>query len=252
MREAPGRTATAGSVRATAPEASVATSCHQTLEPAEMPSAAKVKVTLDPKDSTALFEPIEYAWHDRVFVCGSILDRNGAEHRWKNDEVAPLLHMGDGLYKGTVRFFEDYVYPGYATFLIMASRSTLEEDSTALRPGWLEASYASSENDCYLTPGELAEDLVRGYGNSHRFRIEWTPGDDYKDYVVSFNMNNSTLVVKADDGSDDDAIDVIMPSHHRVVSVFDLSGRRIDGNSKLPGINIIRMSDGTAKKVLRK
>ena len=213
---------------------------------------AKVKVTLDPKDSTALFEPIEYAWHDRVFVCGSILDRNGAEHRWKNDEVAPLLHMGDGLYKGTVRFFEDYVYPGYATFLIMASRSTLEEDSTALRPGWLEASYASSENDCYLTPGELAEDLVRGYGNSHRFRIEWTPGDDYKDYVVSFNMNNSTLVVKADDGSDDDAIDVIMPSHHRVVSVFDLSGRRIDGNSKLPGINIIRMSDGTAKKVLRK
>lgn len=208
---------------------------------------AKMQVTLNPKDSTVLFEPIEYAWHDRVFVCGSILDKNGAEHRWKNDEVAPLLHKGDGLYTGTVRFFEDYVYPGYATFLIMASRSTLEEDSTVTRPGWLEASYTTPENDCYLTPGELAEDLVRGYGNSHRFRIEWTPGDEYKDYVVSFNMNTRTLKVKIDDGSDDDAIHDIISSSPSVVGIYDLQGRKMLSDKLPKGIYIIN-----GKKIMAK
>jgi len=208
---------------------------------------AKMQVTLNPKDSTVLFEPIEYAWHDRVFVCGSILDKNGAEHRWKNDEVAPLLHKGDGLYTGTVRFFEDYVYPGYATFLIMASRSTLEEDSTVTRPGWLEASYTTPENDCYLTPGELTEDLVRGYGNSHRFRIEWTPGDEYKDYVVSFNMNTRTLMVKIDDGSDDDAIHDIISSSPSVVGIYDLQGRKMLSDKLPKGIYIIN-----GKKIMAK
>ena len=191
---------------------------------------ATMQVTLNPKDSTVLFEPIEYEWHDRVFVCGSILDKNGAEHRWRNDEVASLEHQGDGLYTGTVRFFEDYVYPGFATFIIMASRSTLEEDSTITRPGWLEASYTGTETDCILVPDEVTEDLVRGQGNSRRFRIEWTAGDDYKDYIVAFNMNSRTIAIKADDGSGDDAIDgpTSDPSRNGG-EVYDLSGRRING-----------------------
>ena len=195
---------------------------------------AKMKVTLNPKDSTVVFEPIEYVWHDRVFVCGSILDKADAEHRWKNDEVAPLEHKGDGIYSGTVRFFEDYVYPGYATFIIMASRSTLEDEefSTVTRPGWLEASYTATYNDCDLIPGEYAEDLIRGYGNSRRFRIEWTPGDDYKDYLVVFNMNARTLAVVPDDGSGEDAIDAptLAPSEGNG-TIYDLSGRKIDSSS---------------------
>ena len=215
---------------------------------------AKTKVTLNPKDSTVLFEPIEYAWHDRVFVCGSILDKDGAEHRWRNDEAAPLEHVGDGLYVGTVRFFEDYVYPGFATFIIMASRSTLEdeENSTVTRPGWLEASYTATYADCVLTPDELMGDLIRGYGNSRRFLIEWTPNAEPTDYIVVFNMNTREVGVKVDDGSGYDGIHGITPSNMSVVGVYDLQGRRINGNKQQPGINIIRMSDGTAKKVLIK
>ena len=208
---------------------------------------ATMKVTLNPKDSTVLFEPIEYTWHDRVFVCGSILDKNGAEHRWKNDEVAPLEHQGDGLYTGTVRFFEDYVYPGYATFIIMASRSTLDEDSTVTRPGWLEASYTGTDTDCILVPDEVTEDLVRGQGNSRRFRIEWTPGDEYKDYVVSFNMNTRTLMVKIDDGSDDDAIHDIISSSPSVVGIYDLQGRKMLSDKLPKGIYIIN-----GKKIMAK
>lgn len=216
---------------------------------------AKMHVTLNPKDSTVVFEPVDYEWHDRVFVCGSILDKNGAEHRWYNDEAAPLEHVGDGLYVGTVRFFEDYVYPGYATFLIMASRSTLEDElySTEVRPGWLEASYTAPENDRILTPDELTDDLVRGYGNNHRFRIEWTPGDEPKEFIVVFNMNTRQLGVKIDDGSGYDVIDEIKNDELRIKnnhSVYDLQGRQIVNgkwqNGKLPkGIYIIN-----GKKVL--
>ena len=202
---------------------------------------AKMQVTLNPKDSTVLFEPIEYEWHDHVFVCGSIIDENGAEHRWKNDEAAPLIHRGNGLYIGKVRFFEDYVYPGYATFIIMASRSTLENEaySTVTRPGWLEASYTGTMTDCILTPGEVAEDLIRGYGNNRRFRIEWTPGDGPKDYLVIFNMNTRTIEVMINDGSDPDSIQDIMSSDATVVGIYDLQGRKM-ANDRLPkGIYIV-------------
>ena len=202
---------------------------------------ATMQVTLNPKDSTVLFEPTEYAWHDHVYVCGSIIDKDGAEHRWKNDEAAPLTHKGDGLYTGVVRFFEDYVYPGYATFIIMASRSTLEDEeySTVTRPGWVEASYTGTMTDCILIPGELTEDLIRGYGNNRRFRIEWTPGTEPTDYVVVFNMNTRTLGVKIDDGTGDDAIHDILSSTPSVVGVYDLQGRKM-ANDKLPkGIYIV-------------
>lgn len=213
---------------------------------------AKMQVTLNPKDSTVVFKTLEYAWHDRVFVCGSIIDKDGNEHRWKNDEAAPLEHVGDGLYVGTVRFFEDYVYPGYATFIIMASRSTLEDEeySTVTRPGWLEASYTGTMTDCILTPNELTEDLIRGYGNSRRFRIEWTPGTDPTDYIVVFNMNTRKLGVKVDDGTGYDGVQTISTLSPKQEAVYDLLGRRI--SSAKPGINIIQMSDGTVRKVLIK
>ena len=203
---------------------------------------AKMRVVLNPKDSTVAFYPVEYAWHDRVFVCGSIINKEGKEHRWKNDEMAPLEHVGDGLYVGTVRFFEDYVYPGYATFLIMASRSTLEdtENSTVTRPGWLEASYAAAVNDSILTVGEMTDDLVRGWGNAHRLRIEWPAGGEPTDYLVVFNMNTRSVGVKVDDGSGYDAIQRAAEAPHREQNaVYNLAGQKMS-DGKLPrGIYIM-------------
>lgn len=201
---------------------------------------AEMHVTLNPADSTVVFEPVKYEWHDRVFVCGSVIDHDGKEHRWKNDEAAPLQHKGNGVYSGTVRFFEDYVYPGYATFLIMTSRSTLEdvEYSTAVRPGWLEASYTSAEDDCILTPGEVAADLVRGYGNNHRFRIEWTPGQAPMDYFVVFDMNAGTILVM-DASADEDAIQDLSSSDSLPVGIYDLQGRKVSSPQLRKGLYIV-------------
>ena len=202
---------------------------------------AEMRVTVNPADSTVVFDPIEYAWHDRVFVCGSIINKDGTEHRWKNDEMAPLEHKGDGLYVGKVRFFEDYVYPGYATFIIMASRSTLEEveNSTVTRPGWLEASYASPENDCYLTLDEMKYDLVRGWGNQHRMRFEWPAGDGPTDYLVVFNMNTRSIGVKLDDGSGYDAIQTIAEAPGSTNAIYNLAGQKMSERSLPKGIYII-------------
>ena len=202
---------------------------------------AEMRVTVNPADSTVVFDPIEYAWHDRVFVCGSIINKDGTEHRWKNDEMAPLEHKGDGLYVGKVRFFEDYVYPGYATFIIMASRSTLEEveNSTVTRPGWLEASYASPENDCYLTLDEMKYDLVRGWGNQHRMRFEWPSGDGPTDYLVVFNMNTRSIGVKLDDGSGYDAIQTIAEAPGSTNAIYNLAGQKMSERSLPKGIYII-------------
>ncbi len=201
---------------------------------------AEMRVTLNPKDSTVVFDPIEYAWHDRVFVCGSIIDKDGKEHRWKNDEMAPLKHMGDGMYVGTVRFFEDYVYPGYATFLVMASRSTLddEENSTVTRPGWLEASYTTALNDSILTPGETVGDLVRGWGNAHRLRIEWPAGVGPTDYIVTFDMNNRSICVKVDDGTDPDGIQTIEGTFGSKDGIYNLAGQKMSSGTLPKGIYI--------------
>ena len=202
---------------------------------------AKMQVTLNPKDSTVVFEPIEYAWHDRVFVCGSIINKDGNEHRWKNDEMAPLEHVGNGLYVGTVRFFEDYVYPGYATFIIMASRSTLEdeENSTVTRPGWLEASYTATYADCILTPDELMDDLIRGYGNSRRFMIEWTPDTEPTDYIVVFNMNARSVGVKVDDGSGYDGIQTVEEASREANGIYNLAGQKMLNGNLPKGIYIM-------------
>ena len=201
---------------------------------------AEMRVTLNPKDSTVVFDPIEYAWHDRVFVCGSIINNEGKEHRWKNDEMAPLNHVCDGLYVGTVRFFEDYVYPGYATFLIMASRSTLDEveNSTATRPGWLEASYATAINDSILTLNEMTGDLVRGWGNQHRLRFEWPTGDGPTDYLVAFNMNTRSIGLKVDDGTGYDAIQNINETSRSVNGIYNLAGQKMSSGTLPKGIYI--------------
>ena len=203
-------------------------------------SGGKFRVTINPADSTAVFETLDYNWNDRVFVCGSVVDKDGKEHRMINDEMCPLQHQGDGIYTGSVTFFEDYMYPGFATFIIMASRSTLDdvENSTVSRPGWLEASYATPVNDSIITPGMATGDLVRGWGNQHRLRIAWNGTEKTQTLNVTFDMSNRTILVV--NPNDDDAIQTIKADDGRQPATddrfFNLSGQRIQLREAKRGI----------------
>lgn len=205
-------------------------------------SGGTFRVTINPADSTAVFETLDYNWNDRVFVCGSVIDNNGKEHRMVNDEMCPLQHQGDGIYTGTVQFFEDYMYPGYAIFTIMASRSTLDdvEYSTATRPGWLEASYGTSQTDSILTPGVITEGLQRGWGNNHRMRIDWTGNDKTQYYDITFDMNKRSILIDKID--DEDAIQrVIAEDDHSSAAgnvYYNLAGQRVAKRSAKRGIYI--------------
>ena len=142
---------------------------------------------------------------------------------------------------GKVRFFEDYVYPVFFLMIRRPPRSTLEEveNSTVTRPGWLEASYASPENDCYLTLDEMKYDLVRGWGNQHRMRFEWPAGDGPTDYLVVFNMNTRSIGVKLDDGSGYDGIQTITEAPLSANGIYNLAGQKMSARQLPKGIYIV-------------
>ncbi len=202
------------------------------------------RIILDPTAGTVVFEPIEYIWHDNVFVVGSLIDQNGAQHRYKNDETAPLAHKGNGVYEGTVTFYEDPNNPGVARFTIFANRSTLAETqySTVTRSNWTEARYGSDTNELSLEEGATLTDLIRG--QDRNWRIAWEGNGETQAYVITFDMNAHTLTIKK---HDDTAIEEVKTDKVPLArkGIFTLSGQRVEKPTR--GLYII---DG--KKVLVK
>ncbi len=202
------------------------------------------RIVLNPKAGTVEFEAIDYKWHDKVYVVGSIIDQNGAQHRYKNDEVAPLPHKGNGVYEGSVTFYQDEKNPGWARFTIFACRSSLAdiEYLTTTRSDWNEARYGSDTNELPLEEGATLTDIIRG--QDRNWRITWDTEETTLKYIITFDMNNRTLVIKKDDGTGIE--DVISNGEQTTVKgIYNLNGQRVKKATR--GIYII---DG--KKVLVK
>ena len=156
------------------------------------------KVTFNPADSTIVFDLIgEYPWHNNVYVVGSIMNVNGEQHRWKNDEMAPLAHKGNGVYEGEVTFFRDSVENWYPNFTIFSCRSNTGsiEHSTATRSGWNEGRYGSEENKLLLENGVVVGDLIRGSDRKWYMNWDETKEGDTQKFRITFDMNNNTVMV---------------------------------------------------------
>ena len=154
-------------------------------------------ITYNPADSSIVFDLVgEYPWHDNVYVVGSIMNVNGEQHRWKNDEMAPLAHMGGGYYEGFVTFFRDPNEDLYPNFTIMSCRSNTGsiEHSTAARSGWNEGRYGSEENKLLLEDGVPVGDLIRG--SDRKWYMNWDENNtgETQEYYIFFDMNNNTIV----------------------------------------------------------
>jgi len=156
------------------------------------------KVTYNPADSTIVFDLIgEYPWHKNVYVVGSIMNVNGEQHRWKNDEMAPLAHKGNGVYEGVVTFFRDPNENMNPNFTIMSCRSNTGaiEHSTATRSGWNEGRYGSEENKLVLENGVTVGDLIRG--SDRKWYMNWDEDntEETQEYRITFDMNHNTVKV---------------------------------------------------------
>ena len=173
------------------------------------------KVTYNPADSSIVFDLIgEYPWHNNVYVVGSIINVNGEQHRWKNDEMAPLAHKGNGVYEGVVTFFQDPNENLYPNFTIMSCRSNTGaiEHSTATRSGWNEGRYGSDENKLLLENGVPVGDLIRG--SDRKWYMNWDESNtaETQEFHITFDMNHNTVMVgdKADNGdlNNDGKVDI--------------------------------------------
>ena len=164
-------------------------------------------VIYNPADSSIVFELIgEYPWHDNCYVVGSIMNVNGEQHRWKNDEMAPLAHKGNGIYEGTVTFFQDpneNMNPNFTIFSCRSNTGSIEH-STATRGGWNEGRYGSDVNKLVLEDGVVVGDLIRG--SDRKWYMNWDEENEgeTQEYLITFDMNHNTVVVNGGSGAQGD------------------------------------------------
>ena len=155
-------------------------------------------ITFNPATGETKLETVEYNWSDNVYVVGSIINQAGEQHRWKNDEMAPLAHKGNGLYEGVVTFYRDdkeNMYPNFTIFSCRSNTSTIPY-STATRGGWNEGRYGSDENKLILENGVSLGDLIRGA--DRKWYMNW-PEDSTEEtqkYLISFDMNHNTVTTR--------------------------------------------------------
>ena len=155
-------------------------------------------VTFNPATGETKVEATSYHWHDNVYVVGSIIDINGEQHRWKNDEMAPLAHKGNGIYEGVVTFYQDPDNSMHPNFTIMSCRSNTGAIaySTATRSGWNEGRYGSEEDKLILEDGVVTGDLIRG--SDRKWYMNWdekNPAETQK-YTITFDMNRGRVLTR--------------------------------------------------------
>ena len=156
------------------------------------------KITYNPADSTIVFDLIgEYPWHNNVYVVGSIMNINGEKHRWKNDEMAPLAHIGNGVYEGVVTFYQDpdnSMYPNFTIFSCRSNTGSIEH-SLATRSGWNEGRYGSETNKLILEDGVPLGDLIRNQDRKWYMNWDEDNENETQEYLITFDMNHNTVLV---------------------------------------------------------
>lgn len=194
-------------------------------------------IILDTKTMTVEFKAVEYNWNDRVFVVGSVIDNNGEQHRWKNDEMCPLLHQGDGVYEGDVTFFMDPNHTDegeFLTFTIFGVRATTglyEYNYTATRSSWNEGRYGSSQNAIRVQDGEVITDLIRGA--DRQWWMVWNNEEETQSYHITFDMNAGSVSIKKNPNDPDAIVDIDKYNKsYESHETYDLSGRRISKPTK--------------------
>ena len=108
-------------------------------------------------------------------------------------------------------------------------------------PGWLNIELAD----------EMQDDQFTGLVNAEVTADPLPTGVNYREAIVRFGYPGAYVDYKFMQGVKYDGIDEVATSSGHVVPVgyYDIMGRQY--NSLQNGVNIVKMSDGSAKKILK-
>lgn len=203
-------------------------------------------VTFDPATGEVTLDVVEYPWHDRVFVVGSVANGEGeiqtdanapVRVRWLNNEDCALKHVGQGVYAAAVDFFQDPAHPGYMAFTIFTCRaSDGKPDYTrkSTRTNWTEGRIGTlGDASIIIEENTVYDNLVRG--EDRQWWLAWDNEADKQVYTVVYDMNENTMKIAKGDHTD--AIDEIQRGEMTIEGIYTIDGMRVMKIQR--GVNIV-------------
>lgn len=148
---------------------------------------------------------------------------------------------------------EPLLISGAGTYTFSAENVTIQPEAESMTSGLLTGVYTNgtyAPQDSYVLQKQSADDAATFHKVAEADKQPMTPFSAYLTVPAEVAQVNARLILDLGDGAT--AVDDVQAATEAVtvVEIYDLSGCRVDAPVK--GINLMKMSDGTVKKVIVK
>lgn len=148
---------------------------------------------------------------------------------------------------------EPLLISGAGTYTFSAEDVTIQPEAESMTSGLLTGVYTNgtyAPQNSYVLQKQTADDAATFHKVAEADKQPMTPFSAYLTVPAEVAQVNARLILDLGDGAT--AVDDVQAATEAVtvVEIYDLSGCRVDAPVK--GINLMKMSDGTVKKVIVK
>ncbi len=153
----------------------------------------------------------------------------------------------------TITANEPLLINGAGTYTFSAENVTIQPEAESMTSGLLTGVYTNgtyAPQNSYVLQTQMADDAATFHKVVEADKQPMTPFSAYLTVPAEVAQVNARLILDLGDGAT--AVDDVQAETEAVtvVEIYDLSGCRVDAPVK--GINLMKMSDGTVKKVIVK
>ena len=153
----------------------------------------------------------------------------------------------------TITANEPLLISGAGTYTFSAENVTIQPEAESMTSGLLTGVYTNgtyAPQNSYVLQKQTADDAATFHKVAEADKQPMTPFSAYLTVPAEVAQVNARLILDLGDGAT--AVDDVQAATEAVtvVEIYDLSGCRVDAPVK--GINLMKMSDGTVKKVIVK
>ena len=148
---------------------------------------------------------------------------------------------------------EPLLISGAGTYTFSAENVTIQPEAESMTSGLLTGVYTNgtyAPQNSYVLQKQTADDAATFHKVAEADKQPMTPFSAYLTVPAEVAQVNARLILDLGDGAT--TVDDVQAATEAVtvVEIYDLSGCRVDAPVK--GINLMKMSDGTVKKVIVK